>query len=104
MKNYFKISFLALIFILCVSCSSYKKSEITGRTLPASETENQNTTIRRQLNSDQTRNYQKVVLNKKEYPIEDLQKILDTLQTEYTLEVKIDSVVNKQIVYINPKS
>jgi len=94
---------LLLAVTSILSCGPYRNSEITGRKLPAQEFENQNATIRNILNNQDSGIYQKVIVDDREYPITELKRILDTISPNYTLEIKQDSIANKQLIVIKPK-
>ncbi|NJO92861.1 MAG: hypothetical protein HC831_30750 [Chloroflexia bacterium] len=52
------------------------------------------------VNSSNFNHFQKVILNKKEYPISDAIIILDTIKQGYTLYIKYDSISNKKFLII----
>lgn len=101
--------YIVLMLFVFVSCRSQKNryvlTEKDGYTLPAhqldkSEEESLLNSIR---NSNDNADFQKVMINGKEYLSQQFPAILDTLDNSYTFDLKIDSVSKSKILVISKK-
>lgn len=95
---------LILIFFICCKSQNVKSTELLkNNQLPAYHIENvteEKSVVKSIINSSNFENYQVVIFNKKEYPIMDAKKILDTIGKGYTFDVKLDSISNRKLLII----
>ena len=52
------------------------------------------------MNSSKYEEFQKLLVNDIEYSFKELNKILDTISKNYTIDIKIDSISNKKLLII----
>ena len=96
------LSFVATILLLVsyISCGPFNKVESTGTKLPAQESEKQHLVLQNLLNRENSEGFQELWVNGIEYPMENIEKILDTIDPNYTIEIKNDSVASKQLLIL----
>ena len=92
-----------------MSCRSQKDqyilNEKDGYTLPAHHlNKSQEASLLNSIrNSNSDADFQKVIINNKEYSPQQFPAILDTLDNSYTFDVKIDSVTKNKMLVITKK-
>ncbi|MBW8244534.1 hypothetical protein K1F50_17130 [Muricauda oceani] len=89
--------------ILIVSCGPFNKVDTTGTELPAQESEKQHLVLRSLLNKEGSEGYQELWVNGKPYPMGRLETILDTINPDYTIEIKNDSIAKKQLLILKTR-
>ncbi|MBW8201749.1 hypothetical protein [Flagellimonas abyssi] len=100
-----RIFFTAIIIIVAtnISCGPFNKVDTTGTELPAQESEKQHLVLRSLLNKEGSEGYQELWINGKPYPMGRLETILDTINPDYTIEIKNDSLANKQLLILKTR-
>ncbi|WP_418501397.1 hypothetical protein [Flagellimonas sp.] len=86
--------------VLFLSCKPSYQKEFEQIELPAYQSDDQNRTLNRIIHVSKHDNFQKLIVNGKEYPPKQLKKILDTLGAGYSLLIKNDSISNKKSLII----
>jgi len=89
-----------LIIATNISCGPFNKVDTTGTEMPAHESEKQHLVLRSLLNKEDSEGYQELWINGKQYPMGRLETILDTINPKYTIEIKNDSLANKQLLIL----
>jgi hypothetical protein len=87
-----------LSFLFIISCKS-KQQSFNRKMLPAYHEDSNSGVFKSIINSSNYAKYQKLMINDKEYPLNDLQKILDTLK-DYKIIIKRDTISNKKLIII----
>ncbi|WP_333821046.1 hypothetical protein, partial [Ohtaekwangia sp.] len=91
------------------SCKSqkdqYAVTEADGYTLPAHQLEKseEKSLLNSVRNSVSNADYEKVIVNNKEYSPKEFLTILDTLDSSYTFDVKIDSLKKSKVLVVAKK-
>jgi len=98
MKNS-RLAIICLLILLLSGCKSQQQN-LKGIELPAYQSNNDVELLRNIMNAPDYENSQKLIVNDFEYPLKDLQKILDTISKDYKLIIKNDSISNKKLLII----
>ncbi|RIV43584.1 hypothetical protein [Flagellimonas pelagia] len=99
-KNPLFLSISLLFLFGCISCTSSKQTEFNTIEMPAYEHGTQNEVLRTIMNYPNPNELYELWVNEKEYPIAHLKKILDTLDPNYTIQIKMDSTLNKKLLFL----
>ena len=97
MKRIMKNILIILTVVFFLGCKSQKQN-FKGEKLPAYHTDIQ--TFKSVMNSSKYEEFQKLLVNDIEYSFKELNKILDTISKNYTMDIKIDSISNKKLLII----
>jgi hypothetical protein len=108
-KIYFmKYSIVLLLFVFA-NCKSQKDqyvlSEKDGYTLPAHHlSKSEETSLLNSIRESKSyADFQRLIVNNKEYPPRQFPAILDTLDNSYTFDLKVDSVSSDKILVITKR-
>lgn len=98
--------FLILLLFNLTACIAQQKesSEILSDKLPAYEPHNSKNEMRSMIRSSNFDSFEVVLFNKKNIPLKEAKRILDTVGKDYTFDVKLDSVSKKKILIIKKRS
>ncbi|RIV70496.1 hypothetical protein [Flagellimonas aequoris] len=99
-KNHLILSLSLLFLFGCFSCKTSRQKEFNSIEMPAYENGTQNEVLRKIMNSPNPSELYTLWVNEKEYPIAHLKKILDTLDPNYTIQIKTDSTLNKKLLFL----
>jgi uncharacterized lipoprotein YajG len=97
---------IILLTFFTISCNaqSYELIKTESIELPAYAPTSENSKVMiTKIDNSKYDKYQKVVYNKKEYSMKDIQKILDTIGKDYIFDIKIDTLMNRKILFIKEK-
>lgn len=96
MKRSILCTAIILMILTYISCGPFNKADTTGTEVPVQESEKQHLVLRSLLNKEGAEGYQELWVNGKPYPMSHLETILDTINPDYTIKIKNDSLANKQ--------
>ena len=100
MRNFVDLRLFISFFIFALSCKS-KQQNIEYTELPAYQPINDSRVLKNILNSENVKNIQKLIIDNREYPVEDFQRITDTLKIDkYSLKIDNDSISGRKILIL----
>jgi hypothetical protein len=99
MRNIKIISVVFLLSFLFIFSCKPKQQNFKGKILPAYHEDSNSGVFESITNSSNYEKFQKLMINGKEYPLNDLQKILDTLK-DFKIIIKKDTISNKKLLII----
>jgi hypothetical protein len=100
---------VVLLFFVLSNCrlqkTQYALTEKDGHTLPAQQLDKSEeaSLLNSIRNSKSNADFQRLIVNNKEYPPQQFPAILDTLDNSYTFDLKVDSVSSDKILVITKR-